>query len=196
MQHFLTVLETYGYIAAFLGSVFEGETVMFLSGILARQGLVELPILFVVSALGALCSDWTFFILGRTRRAFIERKFPRFYARIDKPMRYISKRPRTFSFFVRFMYGFRSVVPFSIGMSKTRTTTFIFYNTLGAIFWGVVMTSAGYFASHMIYTLFGRLDRHDFWLIVFAVTITAILAYTYRQVGRKLREQVSADDTI
>jgi len=50
-------IETWGYFAVFLGSLVEGESVIFAAGFLAHEGYLSLPKIILVSFTGTLIAD-------------------------------------------------------------------------------------------------------------------------------------------
>ena len=59
------VISNYGYGAAVLGALIEGDGVAILAGIAARHGYLLYPLTAVCVALGGFIGDQTLFFLGR-----------------------------------------------------------------------------------------------------------------------------------
>ena len=62
---FAQLLADYGYLAVFVGSLLEGETVLVLAGFAAHQGYLSLPLVLAVAFVGGTLGDQIFFWLGR-----------------------------------------------------------------------------------------------------------------------------------
>ena len=68
----------YGYPAALVGALFEGETIVTLAGLAARRGHLHLPILFVLAAAGGSVGDAIYFALGRRYGSELLARWPSF----------------------------------------------------------------------------------------------------------------------
>lgn len=170
MTHWLiSFIISYGYLAVFIGSVVEGETVLVLGGLASHQGYLFLPYVFLFSLAGAIIGDFGWFFVGRMWGERILARYPRFKQWTSRMTKAIHKRPGTLSFLLRFLYGLRHIVPFSIGMSDISSKRFFVLNAAGAFVWGAVMVGLGYFLGIAIETLIGRLRRIEFVLVVIIV---------------------------
>ena len=63
----INFISSYGYIAVFLGGIFEGETVLILGGLAAYGEFLKLPYVFIFALAGALISDWSWFLPEDTK---------------------------------------------------------------------------------------------------------------------------------
>lgn len=65
----------YGYLALFIGTFLEGETILVIAGFLAHSGYLELHWVILSAFLGTFAGDQTFFYLGRFKGiAFLEKR--------------------------------------------------------------------------------------------------------------------------
>ena len=75
---FIPLVAEYGYPAALLGALFEGETVLVLAGLFAHRGVLDLPLLVALGALGGALGDIAYFTLGRRYGAALLERYPKF----------------------------------------------------------------------------------------------------------------------
>ncbi|WP_217994833.1 DedA family protein [Methylogaea oryzae] len=61
------IISQYGYIALFIGTFLEGETILLVAGYLAHEGHLGLTLAILSAFLGTFAGDQTFFFLGRAR---------------------------------------------------------------------------------------------------------------------------------
>ena len=162
-------IATYGYVAVFFGAVFEGETVLILGGFAVHEGYLSIAPLFLAAFLGAVVGDSSWFLLGKYRGAHILRRFPWFKKWAGQPLRLVHAKPRFLSFSMRFLYGFRNVVPFGLGMSPLPFHTFLVWNALGAILWTLTIGTAGYLFGDILEYALGNIRRYEFEIIVVAI---------------------------
>lgn len=165
----ISLIQTYGYLAVFVGSIFEGETIVILGGLASHESHLSYPLVALCAALGAIVGDWSFFFLGRYKKAVLFKRFSRLERMMRRPAAIVEKRPRLMSLSMRFMYGFRHVVPISIGASRVPAKEFLVWNGIGAVLWALAFTAAGYVAGNVLETVIGDIKRYEFRIIVFSV---------------------------
>jgi membrane protein DedA with SNARE-associated domain len=165
----------YGYPIVFLGAIFEGETILILGGFAVQEQLMSFPLLLFFAFLGAICGDFGWFLLGRFRGEKILTSWTWLQKTSTRPRDMISSRPKTVALFLRFMYGFRHVVPFSLGMSNIRTRTFLVLNAIGACLWVVAAGTAGYLFGSVMEAYLGRIRHYEVRIIIIAVLIVVFI---------------------
>lgn len=173
-------ITNYGYLAIIVGSLFEGETILIIAGLAVQQGLLDLPLVFACSLLGTVIGDNLFFYLGRSRGHKLVNKY-KFFSKMTVVSEKLSGGHGPFlAFAMRFMYGFRHLVPFSLGMSTIKTKTFMLFNFLGGVTWVLVVGLAGYFFGDILEIYFGRLRHYEFRVIVFAIIVFVLGGMIYK----------------
>ncbi|MBX9756712.1 MAG: DedA family protein, partial [Pseudomonadaceae bacterium] len=58
-------LQDFGYFALFLGTFFEGETILVLAGFLASRGYMQIEWVLVTAFFGSYAGDQLWYYLGR-----------------------------------------------------------------------------------------------------------------------------------
>ena len=79
---------------------------------------------------------------------------------------------------------FRALIPGVAGMSGLRYRTFLFWNALGGLLWGIGFTLAGYFAGKSYERVISIAGKASTGIIVFIVLV--IVGFL---VWRKVRER-------
>jgi membrane protein DedA with SNARE-associated domain len=83
-------IATYGYLAVFIGTFFEGETLLLTAGFMCWQAhgdagpALAMPLVIACATIGATAGDQLYFYLGRYRRAWVFRRFPKLGLRAEK----------------------------------------------------------------------------------------------------------------
>ncbi len=185
----LHLIATYGYGSIFIGAVFEGESIMLLLGLLSHEDYFTFPWIVFWAFLGAMVGDFDWFLLGRYKGEKILNKWAWFKKFMGKPVSLVGKKPATLAFFMRFMYGFRHIVPFSIGMSKLPMKTFLLWNSLGAVAWVTVFGGAGYLLADVLESVFGNLKKYELVLAIVIILLIA-LAHTIGQIMKRTLKKV------
>ncbi|WP_273818288.1 DedA family protein [Providencia rettgeri] len=167
----------YGYLAVFLGSMIEGETVAFLSGIAAHNQLLSYPQVVIAGSLGGIVSDNVLFFIGRYFGAQI---LPKLHSQKDKivyAQEYIQKNENWVVIGIRFAYGLRTIGPIIIGASDVSPFKFFILNIIGGAIWGALIVSAGYFISKLVLSL----PTHFSISMLIAVGIFLLLLIFWRK---------------
>jgi len=171
------MIRAYGYYALFVGTLLEGETIMLLSGIAARQEFLELQWVIPIGFIGSLTGDQTIFFLSRLWLKRYINRWPSWQPRIARINALLEKHGTWFMFSFRFFYGIRNLTPVVIGASSVRTSRFVFLNVMGAMVWATVVGGLGYLLGELFLRLLGRL--HTVILILLGL---AVLAWLLRHV--------------
>lgn len=176
---FLSLIDTYGYLAIFIGSIFEGEIIVFLGGLLSYQGNFNFIFVITLAFLGAIIGDIFWFLLGRYQGIKLINRFKWVKEKTEKSLLYVEKNSRNLAFTMRFLYGFKSIIPFTLGITKIQTKTFFYFNTLGAFLWTVLVVAFGYLFGGIIETILGKLRNHQviFVIVIILVFVLANLLF-------------------
>lgn len=168
-------IEHFGYLAILLGTFLEGETVLILGGFAAHRGYLSLPTVIMVAFLGTVVGDQLFYYLGRRHSAAILARRPGWEAKIEKARHLVDTHKILIVLSFRFIYGLRTVIPFTLALTGVSPTFFIPMNILGAIIWAVGVGAAGYYFGHALEVFFGHLKQFELWIMLGIVLIGAMI---------------------
>jgi membrane protein DedA with SNARE-associated domain len=138
------LIRSYGYLACFVGTFFEGETVLVIASFAARRGYLDLRAVIVVAAVGSLAGDQFFFLLGRIRGRALLAARPAWQARARRADEVLAQHRTTILFSFRFLVGLRMILPFVLGMGGMSAVRFLAFNVVGAAIWSLTIGAAGY----------------------------------------------------
>jgi membrane protein DedA with SNARE-associated domain len=169
------IISDYGYLALFILTFLEGETVLVIAGFLAFQGKLELPLVIITAFLGTFAGDQTFFYLGRFKGiAFLEKR-PLWHSKTDKVFDMLSRHQIKVVLGFRFLYGIRNVTPFVIGASRMNPFKFFVLNFLGALVWAAAVGYLGYQFGHLAEAMMGRIQKYEMYILGFIVAVGIFL---------------------
>jgi membrane protein DedA with SNARE-associated domain len=169
------LIETYGYWAVLGGTLLEGESVLLLAGFAAHRGYLDLPTVVGVAIVGSFVGDQIFFFLGRYQGTKLINRYPRIAGRVAYAQEKLARYHTPLILAMRYLYGLRAVLPFTIGMSTISTTRFQVLNLGGALLWSVTIVAGGYLFGHLVERMLG--DLHLYEEILFAVLAVGGIAY-------------------
>ncbi len=174
---FAPLVATYGYPAALVGALFEGETVLVIAGLFAHRGILAFPLLVALGAIGGALGDIAYFTLGRKYGAALLERYPKFGPAAKKAEALIARHPELAVFGIRFLYGLRTVGPAVIGASAIRWPRFLLLNALGALTWSTCWVGTGYVLGEAAQRMLGRvmhIEREFFIGAIVVAVVTSI----------------------
>jgi membrane protein DedA with SNARE-associated domain len=182
------LIERFGYLATFAGTLIEGESLLILSGLAAHRGYLSFPLVVLVGAIGGALGDMAFFLLGRYFGGNLLSRFPRFEPASDRVHRMIERHPVATILGVRFMYGLRTAGPAIIGTTRVPFAMFVTVNAVGAVVWSACWAGAGFVlgkaAEHILGDL-AKVERELFGAAIVAVVLGIIAWHVWAR--RKAR---------
>jgi membrane protein DedA with SNARE-associated domain len=170
------------YIVLLVWTFLEGETIVILAGIAARDGHLWVPLIALCAFCGSLCSDQIGFFLGRCKgKAFVGKR-PRLQARAARIYRLLERHQTWLILGFRFLYGLRNITPFAIGMSEVPTRRFVLLNIVGAAVWAMAFACGGYLFGAAMETFFTGRQK---WLLVGGLALVAVVIWAVRTIRKR-----------
>ena len=184
------LLEAFGTIGLFLvvfaesglliGFFLPGDSLLFTAGVFAAAGKLSLPVILPGVFLAAVAGDQVGYAFGnKAGPALFRRPDSRFFkqAYLDKAQRYFEEHgPRTIVL-ARFVPIVRTFAPIVAGAGDMRYRTFVTYNVVGGLLWGIGVTLLGFALGEAI-------DIDKYLLPVIAVIIAFSLVPVLLEIRR------------
>jgi membrane-associated protein len=177
----------FGETAVFLGFVIPGETAAVLGGVLASRGRVSLPLLIVVVVVAAVTGPLVGYEIGRHlgSRVIAARRMHRVAAGMDRAKAVLRRRGGLAVLLGRFVAVLRALMPAVAGTTRMPYRTFLFYNVLGGIIWGVGYCLLGYAAG----SAYAAIERTVGTGVAVAVAVVVVVAVAFWAIRRHRREE-------
>ncbi|WP_338500189.1 DedA family protein [Pseudomonas trivialis] len=158
-------LHDFGYFALFLGTFFEGETILVLAGFLAFREYMDIKLVVVVAFFGSYAGDQLWYYMGRKHgRKLLARK-PRWQLMGDKALEHIRKHPDIWVLSFRFVYGLRTVMPVAIDLSGYPPLRYLVLNGIGAAIWAAALGAAAYHFGAVLEGMLGSVKKYELWVL-------------------------------
>jgi membrane-associated protein len=131
-------------------SFLPGDSLLFTVGLLTATGVVDFPIYVTAAVIfvAAFAGDQLAYLIGRKAGpAVFKREKSRFFNpdNVERTNAFFEKHGGKAILIARFLPVFRAFVPVAAGVGRMRYRTFVTFNLLGALSWGVGLTLLGYF---------------------------------------------------
>lgn len=162
----------------FLGFFLPGDSLLFVAGFLAADGLFSLPLLLLVLFVAAVTGNLVGYEFGR-------RVGPKLFSREDSLIFKKAHAAKAQSFYeqhgpktivlARFMPIVRTFAPIVAGVARMRFSVFFAYNLIGALAWIILLVLLGYSLGNVI-----DVDKYLLpivLLIVFLSFLPGIISY-------------------
>jgi len=172
------LIENYGYIALFLGTLFEGETIVVIAGFAAHQTYLNIYGVIAVAFFGTLLADQFFFQVGRLKGQAFLAKRPSWQEQTGKVQQILHRYQNIVILAFRFMYGFRTITPIVIGMSKISGIRFLLLNITGGFIWAITFSLIGYFSGHALEYILLDIRSVEIEIIVL-LALAGLLAWIF-----------------
>ncbi|MDR1034346.1 MAG: VTT domain-containing protein [Holosporales bacterium] len=138
-------VKEWGYLAVFLGSIFEGEVILLTASAFAAGGYLSIYKIFIIAFTTTVLVDQGLFFLGyKAGINWLILRFPKLQVARDKVFSLLNKMDIFFIFAFRFIYGIRTISPIIIGAAKIYPPRFIGYNILSGFCWAFIGCFIGY----------------------------------------------------
>ncbi|MEK7135150.1 MAG: VTT domain-containing protein [Patescibacteria group bacterium] len=189
------LIQTVGYLGLFaiifaesgilIGIFLPGDSLLFTAGFLASQGYLHIGILLPLFFVAGYLGDLVGYLIGRKMGPRIFSRPKSFWfnpENVEKTKLFYEKYGKKTVILARFIPIVRTLAPVMAGVGKMKYETFAFYNGLGALAWGVGLTSAGYLFGNVI----PNADRYALPLVGVIVVVSFIPAvYEYLKSRKK-----------
>jgi len=171
------LLQHYGYFAIFIGTLFEGETVLILGAYAVHQHIFHFWFLIIVAMAGGFIGDQFYYQIGAHYGQKIIHSKPQLEKKFAQASNFIDKYPVLTILLMRFAWGLRTILPISIGIKAYPVWKYIGVNLLACFIWAFVIVSVGLQISHWLHVFWLKmLPYHQDIYIVLAVVACIVLA--------------------
>jgi membrane-associated protein len=164
-MHFdlLKILPAIGYVGIFvivfaesgllIGFFLPGDSLLFTAGFLASQDIFDIRILAFLCFIAAVTGDSVGYAFGhKIGRKLFQRKNSLLFHKenLMKAEKFYEKYGKKTIVLARFMPMIRTFAPIVAGVGNMEYKSFLTYNIVGGLLWGVGITSAGYYLGSLI----------------------------------------------
>ena len=170
------LITNFGYLAIFIGTFFEGETVLALGGVAAAYGYLHFPTVVAVAVVGGFLGDQACFFVGRRYGPRVLARFPSLAAKAPRVQAILRRWDAAAVIVLRFCYGLRIAGPIMIGSCGISPWRLALFNFIGVLIWAPLVTGIGYFAGQALEAWIGRM-RHIQIVALMAVVLVAVLCW-------------------
>lgn len=188
LMFFIIFMETGFVVTPFL----PGDSLLFVAGALASQGIIDIGLLFVILAFAAIMGDSVNYWIGSMvgKKVFHEKS--RFLKKeyLVKTEKFYEKYGGKTIILARFMPIIRTFAPFVAGIGKMNYSWFISFNVIGGILWVSLFLFGGYF--------FGNIPviKNNFEVSIFVIIFVSILPGIVEYIKHKRHKKGDLEEAL
>jgi membrane protein DedA with SNARE-associated domain len=176
-------IREFGYLAVFVGSFFEGETIIVAASFFASRRYLWLPGVIATAAVGAFLGHFFWFWIGRTRGTRVLKRYPRLKKSMHRGLLLFEKYGVAAIFISQYLYGVRISAAILFGLTNIATPRFAFYQFLSCVTWASLISLLGYFFGEALERVMGRTENVELWGLGVILTIALAIFIYHRWKG-------------
>jgi len=159
-----------------IGWIFPGSTIILLMGALAAKGYFDLGDLIIFAIIGATIGDNINYSIGKKYGKSILKNGLWFIkaSHFKKGEKFFKKYGSLSVFIGRFIPSLKETIPFIVGIFGMKRFSFMFWNILGAIGWGLSWILPGYFFAQSLEIAKRWQTRTGFFITIVIVSLIII----------------------
>ncbi len=171
MEETLSSLATWGYIAIAFFSLGGSLVIVVAAGVFSAMGKIDLTTALTVAMVFNFIGDNLLFYMSRYQRSSMMPYLRSHHRKLALATIMFRRYGSLVMFVKKFIYGLKTLVPLSMGLSKYNFGKFIFINLFASIFFVLAVGLSGYYAADSL-TVFFDIVKHKPWIapiILFSV---------------------------
>ena len=182
---FIYLMKEYGYIILFSWSILEGEMGLIMGGLLCHTGDMNLFLAIFVAGLGGFVGDQIYFYIGRYNKGYVHRKFKGQRRKFALAHLLLNKYGWPIIFVQRYMYGMRTIIPISIGLTRYNAKMFAFINLISAWCWAALTIVPVWYFGEEILKILEWAKEHWYLAIPIAAIFGGSIIYFFHSATKK-----------
>jgi membrane protein DedA with SNARE-associated domain len=186
---FLGWLKEYGYVILFLWSILEGETGLIMAGVMSHTGDMQYFMSVFIAGLGGFAGDQLYFYIGRFNKGLIQRKLHKQRRKFAIAHLLLKKYGWPIIFIQRYLYGLRTVIPMSIGITKYSAKRFALINLLSAWVWAAITITPAYIFGEEILQFVTFAKEHWYFALPLAAGFLYGITAYFHTLEKRLLEK-------
>lgn len=191
---FVEWLKEYGYVILFIWSMLEGELGLIMAGIMCHTGDMTVPIAILVAGLGGFAGDQVYFYIGRYNKTYIQKKLKTQRRKFALGHLLLQRYGWPIIFVQRYMYGMRTIIPMSIGITRYSAKMFAFINLISAIVWAAITICLAYYFGEWLLQILAYVKEHFYVAFPLALIIGGGILYYFHKATQKVQNKMLGEN--
>lgn len=179
-------VETWGYVILFFWSILEGELGLIFAGFAAHDGKMHVALAIFVAGIGGFVGDQIYFYIGRYNKKFIQKKLHTQRRKFAVAHLLLQRFGWPIIFIQRYMYGFRTIIPMSIGITRYSAKKFALINLISAWIWAAITVLLAWYFGTLIEEFLAWAKNHWYYAMIFLAAFLSLLFFLFKRIEKAL----------
>lgn len=185
-----TYVADWGYLILFCWSILEGELGLIFAGIAAHTGHINVILAIFVAGLGGFVGDQIYFYIGRFNKTYIQKKLKNQRRKLALAHLLLQKYGWPIIFIQRYMYGMRTIIPISIGLTRYNAYKFAIINLISAWIWAAITIILTWFFGDKILMILSWFKKHPYILVLFIVVFLCLVIFYFKTYTKRVDKKL------
>lgn len=175
----------YAYIVLFIWCLLEGELGLIFAGVMAHAGYMSVSLSILIAGFGAFLGDQFYFSIGRYNKKFITKKLNSQKRKFAIAHLMLQKYGWSIIFFQRYIYGFRAIIPMSIGITRYDQKKFALINFISSLCWASITIILAWYFGDEIWYFVNWIEKHWYIAIPIVILFFGLIYYSFKNMENK-----------
>lgn len=184
----------WGYFILFFWSVLEGELGLIFAGIAAHTGHLNVYLAIFIAGLGGFVGDQIYFYIGRFNKNYMQKKLVSQRRKLALAHLLLQKYGWPIIFVQRYMYGMRTIIPISIGITRYSAIKFAIINLISAWVWAAITILLAWAFGNQILDFLNFFKHHPYILVVAGILLISFIIWYFNSHTKKINQKISLKD--
>lgn len=185
MEDILSSLSTYGYIILFLYSFGGGMIAIIAAGVLCYAGKMDLPTSIAVAAFANIIGSSFLFYMGRYNKKALMPYFKDHRRKLALSHILMKKYGDKIIFIQKFIYGLKTLVPMTIGLTKYPQAKFHILNAISASAWALILGIGSYSAGELLMRIAAFFSNNPLFAPLILLSIIGLIWFYFQSATKK-----------
>ena len=191
-QFLINALTEYGYIILFIWSIMEGELGLVMAGTMVHTGHMHMPLAIFVAGLGGFIGDQIYFYIGRYNKKWLHKYLHNHRRKFALAHLLLKKYGWPVIFIQRYLYGLRTIIPMSIGLTRYDAKKFAIINFISAQVWAAMTIILAYIFGEQILEVIEYAKHHWYFALPLAILMLSTIIYTFKRMEDNILKRSQA----
>jgi membrane protein DedA with SNARE-associated domain len=194
LEDIISSLSTYGYIILFLYSLGGGMVAIIAAGVLSYTGKMDLGVSIFIAFLANTIGDSLLFYMGRYNKSQIMPYIKKHRRKLALSHLLMKKYGDKIIFFQKFVYGIKTLVPLTIGLTKYSFTKFNILNAVSAAIWALLLGFSSYYAGGVLTNFASYFSMHPWLAPLIVFSLFGTIWLYFKKVTEKNKKGIFSKD--
>jgi len=185
VEDIINSLSTYGYLILFAYSFGGGMVAIVAAGVLSYAGKMDITTSIVVATLANTLGSSFLFYMGRYNKQALMPYIKAHRRKLALSHVLMKKYGDKIIFIQKFIYGLKTLVPMTIGVTKYPQMKFLILNAISAFAWAIILGVGSYMAGELLMRVAAFFSENTLLAPLILLSILALIWLYFQKATQK-----------